>query len=67
LTPYPYLCVLRDAYCEKEFEKTKPICRRGKMPQSLIWKEIMAINRPAEPKKTKPIQSQSKPISGWFG
>jgi len=23
-------CVLRDAYCEKEFEKTKPICERAK-------------------------------------
>ena len=23
---YSY-CVLRDAYCEKAFEKTKPICR----------------------------------------
>jgi hypothetical protein len=29
-------CVLRDAYREKVFEKTKPICGRAKLSQSLI-------------------------------
>jgi len=49
------------------FEKTKPICGWAKLTQSLLCKGLMTINRPAEPKKTKPIKANFETTRGGVG
>jgi len=37
-----------------------------KLAQTLYWKEIMAINRLAEPKKTKPNKANRRALPGRY-
>jgi hypothetical protein len=53
-------CVLRDAYCGKAVEKTKPICQMTNKHKSLCEKGLGGY----APVSRAPKQSQSKPIEG---
>jgi len=51
-------CVMRDAYCGKEFEKTKPICQPIKRGKLFFERMLCQYNGLRAAKK----QSQTKPI-----
>ena len=66
---YSY-CVLRDAYCEKEFEKTKPILKQQNNVSSFIesvYEILFDLGAGKNKANSKPIFGQLKEYGYQYG
>ena len=62
---YSY-CVLRDAYCEKEFEKTKPISKGSKWCNFNTYNRIWGFERTMTAKKQSQFKAKQSQSAGLW-